>query len=83
MLNRYRTSFFASLPLTLLYGLITRFVFQSDVSSNILGVLTIGLILFGPFAVGALTVFFSPRSTKLPGRSRSLCRGPRAPPLWW
>ena len=64
MLNRYRSSFFASLPLTLLYGLVTRFVFQSDVGSNILGVLTIGLILFGPLAVGALTVFFSPERHK-------------------
>jgi hypothetical protein len=64
MLNRYRTSFFASLPVTLLYGLLTRFVFQSDLGQNILGVLTIGLILFGPFAIGALTVFFSPQNRK-------------------
>jgi Polyketide cyclase / dehydrase and lipid transport len=64
MLSRYRSSFFASLPITLAYGLTTRFVFQSDLSSELLGTLTLGLILFGPFAVGALTVFFAPQKEK-------------------
>jgi hypothetical protein len=48
-----------------LYGLTTRFIFQSDSSSDFLGTLTLGLLLFGPFAVGALTVFLAPQKYKV------------------
>jgi hypothetical protein len=64
MLNRFRTSFLAALPITLLYGISTRFLFQSDTSGALLGTLTLGLVLIGPLAIGALTVLFAPRRYK-------------------
>ena len=64
MLDRFRTSFLATLPITLLYGISTRYLFQSDMSGALLGTLTLGLVLIGPLAIGALTVLFAPQRYK-------------------
>jgi hypothetical protein len=64
MLNRFHMSLLATLPITLLYGLSTRFLFQSDMSGAWLGTLTLGLVVIGPLAIGALTVLFAPQRYK-------------------
>jgi hypothetical protein len=64
MLNRFHTSLLAALPLTLLYGVSTRFLFQSDTSGMLLGTLTLGLVVIGPLAIGALSVLLAPQRYK-------------------
>ena len=45
MLNRFHTSLLATLPITLLYGLSTRFLFQSDMGVGSLDLLADGKVL--------------------------------------